>query len=176
MFVFWIRNVLICECRTEVSRIYMINQHWIKIETVQDLRIEFTWIPFSAHSFENALLSCITPPLEAAYGVMFLPPMNEIMLAMLIIFPGRPSARFFFANSWQETKVALKLMSSTASISSSVNSAASDRLWIPAQFRRISAFTLQQHRTISLAVPNSKRQEYGLTHPTKSSDRRLESL
>lgn len=65
-------------------------------------------MPFSAHSFDMAFVTCITPPLLAAYGVIFLPPIKLIMEAMLMIcrsqyqrepnfmdlpaFPGRPSA------------------------------------------------------------------------------------
>lgn len=76
-------------------------------------QIQFTWIPLPAHSLLIALVICSTPPFVAAYGLMLMLAMNEMMLATLMIFPGRLSWRSRRPTSCAATKLALRLMAKT---------------------------------------------------------------
>ena len=47
----------------------------------------FTWILYLAHSFDNALVTRVTPPLDAAYDATRSPPIKLLRLATFKILP-----------------------------------------------------------------------------------------
>lgn len=49
-----------------------------------------TLMPLATHSFDKALVSCATPPLDAAYAGTVMPPWNESKEATLMTEPRRP--------------------------------------------------------------------------------------
>ena len=52
--------------------------------------IALTVTPFEVHSFDSALVSCVTAPFDAAYAGTVNPPWKDSKLAKFMILPRRP--------------------------------------------------------------------------------------
>jgi len=98
-----------------------------------------TFILYFALSFASALVRPATPLLLAVYDGTLIPPWNESMDAIFIIFPPVPCLMNCLAAAWQKKNTVFKLIAITSSQSFSVKSIASHLLIIPALFTKMSS-------------------------------------
>jgi hypothetical protein len=105
--------------------------------------IAFTLIPLFAHSLLSAFVNWPTPPLLAAYAGTVMPPWNVRSDATLMMEPrrlrGRSGAQESMCapTSRHSVKTDVRLTWSTAAQSSSGNSCAGCRFWMPPQLSRM---------------------------------------
>lgn len=101
-----------------------------------------TLMPFPAHSLLSALVSCATPPFDAAYAGTVIPPWKVRREATFMILPLEPDVgagldKRYAPKSRHSVNTVVKLTCNTASQSSKGNWCAGCLFWMPAHVSRM---------------------------------------